>query len=94
MVDEYGNVVTDKKGIENIVIKRFEERLTPLSMREDLDMHKVQREDCAVKKRHGKTKHQIGHQRILNVCSSSSKMISLKTSLIYQMNYSSQKRWY
>jgi len=45
MVDEYGNVVTDKKGIENIVIKRFEERLTPLTMKEDLVMHKVQRED-------------------------------------------------
>ena len=45
MMDEHGNVVTDSKGIENIVIKKYEERLKPLPIKPELQMHKVQREN-------------------------------------------------
>ena len=44
MLDEYDNVVTDTKGIENILIKRYEERLKPLPIKPELQVHKMQRE--------------------------------------------------
>jgi len=45
MLDEHGNVVTDNTGIENILIKRYEERLKGLPMKAELKMHQMQREN-------------------------------------------------
>ena len=44
MLDEHGNLVTDIKGIENIVIKRYEERLKSLPIKPELKLHKEERE--------------------------------------------------
>ena len=44
IIDEHGNLVTDAKGIEEVVIKRYEERLSTLPIKPELQLHKVQRE--------------------------------------------------
>ena len=45
MMDEHGNTVTDDKGIENIVLKRYEERLETLPIKPELEVHRMQREN-------------------------------------------------
>ena len=45
MVDKHGNTVTESKGIEKIVVEQYKERLTTLPIKEELSVHKVQREN-------------------------------------------------
>ena len=44
MMDNHGNIITDSKGIENIVVERYEERLKTLPIKPDLKLYKEQRE--------------------------------------------------
>ena len=44
MLDQYGNLVTSSSAIEELTVKMYEERLKTLQIREDLKLHKMQRE--------------------------------------------------
>ena len=45
IMDKHGNLITDSKGIEKVVIERYKERLSPLPIKPELQLHKEQRED-------------------------------------------------
>ena len=44
LLDEHGNIVTDSEGIENITLKRYKQRLSPLQIKPELQVHEKQRE--------------------------------------------------
>ena len=44
LLDQHGNLVTGSKALGDLTLKMFQERLKSLQIKEDLNMHKVQRE--------------------------------------------------
>ena len=44
MLDQYGNLVTSSSAVQELTVKMYEERLRALQIREELKMHKMQRE--------------------------------------------------
>ena len=56
MLDQYGNLVTSSKGLEELTLDIFKERLKTLKIREDMRLHQLQRETLCqiILKRHVK----------------------------------------
>ena len=45
MVDDHGNMITEKEGMDKLVTKRYKERLETLEIKPELEVHKLQREN-------------------------------------------------
>ena len=50
MLDEHGNLIKSNNAIEELTIKMYEDRLKSLKIREELRMHKLQRESTCDKR--------------------------------------------
>ena len=50
MLDEHGNLIKSNNAIEELTIKMYEDRLKSLKIREELRMHKLQRESTCGKR--------------------------------------------
>ena len=50
MMDQYGNLVTSNKAVEQLTVKMYEERLKALKIKEELSVHKMQREQLCDKR--------------------------------------------
>ena len=44
MLDNYGNLVTSSSAVEELTVKMYEDRLKALQIRDELKLHKLQRE--------------------------------------------------
>ena len=52
MMDEHGNMVTTKKGLEELTLRMYRNRLKPNAIKENLRMHQVQQEELWEKRLH------------------------------------------